>query len=80
MVAMVAKWGNSLALRIPQYIVKEIQITEGTEVELVVLDGNLVVKPKPRKRYSLEELVAGITPENLHSEVESGVSMGNEAW
>lgn len=80
MVAMVAKWGNSLALRIPQYIVKEIQITEGTEVELVVLDGNLVVKPKPRRRYSLEELVAGITPENLHSEVESGSAVGHEAW
>ncbi len=80
MVAMVAKWGNSLALRIPQYIVKEIQITEGTEVELVVLDGNLVVKPKSRRRYSLEELVAGITPENLHSEMESGVAVGNEAW
>ncbi|MFG6097855.1 AbrB/MazE/SpoVT family DNA-binding domain-containing protein [Leptothoe sp. ISB3NOV94-8A] len=80
MVATVAKWGNSLALRIPQYIVKEIQITEGTEVELMVLDGNLVVKPKPRRRYSLEELVAGITPENLHSEVESGVAVGNEAW
>lgn len=80
MVSMVAKWGNSLALRIPQYIVKEIQITEGTEVELVVLDGNLVVKPKPRRRYSLEELVAGITPENLHSEVASGSVVGNEAW
>ena len=80
MVAMVAKWGNSLALRIPQYIVKEIQITEGTEVELVVLDGNLVVKPKSRRRYSLEELVAGITPENLHSEVDSGSVVGNEAW
>ncbi|NET10330.1 MAG: AbrB/MazE/SpoVT family DNA-binding domain-containing protein [Merismopedia sp. SIO2A8] len=80
MVAMVAKWGNSLALRIPQHIVKEIQITEGTEVELVVIDGNLVVKPKSRKRYSLEELVAGITPENLHSEVESGAAVGNEAW
>ena len=80
MVAMLAKWGNSLALRIPQHIVKEIQIAEGTEVELVVLDGNLVVKPKPRKRYSLEELVAGITPENLHSEVESSAAVGNEAW
>ncbi|MEO1147925.1 MAG: AbrB/MazE/SpoVT family DNA-binding domain-containing protein, partial [Cyanobacteria bacterium J06638_22] len=59
---------------------REIQLTEGAEVDLVVIDGNLVLKPKLRKRYSLEELVAGITPENLHSEVESGVSMGNEAW
>ncbi len=80
MVATVAKWGNSLALRIPQHIVKAIQLTEGSEVDLVVIDGNLVVKPRPRLSYSLEELVAAITPENLHSEVDSGVAMGHEAW
>ena len=80
MVAIVAKWGNSLALRIPQHILKEIQITEGSEVDLVVLDGNLVIKPRTRRRYSLEELVAGITPENLHTEVENGVAVGNDAW
>lgn len=80
MVTIVAKWGNSLAVRIPQHIVKEIQLAEGTEVDLVVIDGDLVIKPKPRKRYVLEELVAAITPENLHVEVESGVAVGNEAW
>uniref|UniRef100_B8HWP7 Transcriptional regulator/antitoxin, MazE n=1 Tax=Cyanothece sp. (strain PCC 7425 / ATCC 29141) TaxID=395961 RepID=B8HWP7_CYAP4 len=80
MVTTVAKWGNSLAVRIPQHIVKEIQLAEGTEVDLVVIDGDLVIRPKPRKRYALEELVAAITPENLHVEVESGVAVGNEAW
>lgn len=80
MVTTVAKWGNSLAIRIPQHIVQEIQLAEGTEVDLVVIDGNLTIKPKSRKRYYLEELVADIQPENLHSEVESGDSMGNEAW
>ncbi len=80
MAATVAKWGNSLAVRIPQHIVKQIQLVEGDEVDLVVVDGNLVIKPRPRRRYSLEDLVADITPENLHAEVESGVSMGNEAW
>jgi antitoxin MazE len=80
MVATVAKWGNSLAVRIPQHVAKEIQLTEGTEVDLVVIDGNLMIKPRLRKRYSLEELVAAITPENTHSEVETGVAQGNEAW
>lgn len=80
MVATVAKWGNSLAVRIPQHIAKEIQLIEGAEVDLVVIDGNLVIKPRPRRRYSLEELVTAITPENLHSEVESGAAVGNEAW
>ncbi len=80
MVATVAKWGNSLAVRIPQHVVKEIQLTEGAEVDLVVIDGNLVIKPRPRRRYSLDELIAAITPENLHSEVESGAAVGNEVW
>jgi antitoxin MazE len=80
MVATVAKWGNSLAVRIPQYLVKEIQLTEGAEVDLVVIDGNLVIKPRSRKRYSLEELIAAITPENLHSEVKTGSAVGNEVW
>jgi antitoxin MazE len=80
MVATVAKWGNSLAVRIPQHIIKEIQLAEGAEVDLLVVDGNLVIQPRIRRRYSLEELTAAITPENLHSEVESGAAMGNEAW
>jgi antitoxin MazE len=80
MVATVAKWGNSLAVRIPQNVVKEIQLTEGAEVDFLVIDGNLVIKPRHRKRYSLEELIATITPENLHSEVETGVTVGNEVW
>jgi antitoxin MazE len=80
MVATVAKWGNSLALRIPQHILQEIELVEGAEVDLVVIDGNLVVKPRSRQRYSLDELVNAITPENLHSEIETDVSVGNEAW
>jgi antitoxin MazE len=80
MVATVARWGNSLAVRIPQHVVKEIQLAEGAEVDLLIIDGNLVIKPRSRRRYSLEELVSAITPENLHSEVESGIAVGNEAW
>lgn len=80
MVATVAKWGNSLAVRIPQHLAKEIHISEGSEVNIAVVDGNLVLKPKIRKRYSLDEMIKGITPENLHSEVDTGVEVGNEVW
>ncbi|WP_201026151.1 AbrB/MazE/SpoVT family DNA-binding domain-containing protein [Mastigocoleus testarum] len=45
-----------------------------------MVDGSLVVKPKIRKRYSLDEMIKGITPENLHSEVDTGVEVGNEVW
>ncbi len=80
MVTTIAKWGNSLAIRLPHHLVKEVHLTEGVEVDLVVVNGNLVIKPRRRKRYSLEELVSGITPENLHTEVKSGTAVGNEVW
>jgi antitoxin MazE len=80
MVAIVAKWGNSLAIRIPQNLAKEIHLAEGAEIDLGIVDGNLVVKPRTRKRYSLDELVNAITPENLHGEVDTGVAVGNEFW
>jgi antitoxin MazE len=49
-----------------------------------VRDGKLVVeitKPKwRRRRYQLEQLVAGIRPENRHHELEWGPPVGNEVW
>ncbi len=80
MAQIIAKWGNSLAVRIPQNLAKEVNITEGSKVDFSVVDGSLVIKPKKRKRYSLEELVNGITPENLHDLVDTGVAVGNEVW
>ncbi|GJD20487.1 transcriptional regulator/antitoxin, MazE [Rivularia sp. IAM M-261] len=80
MAQIIAKWGNSLAVRIPQNLAKEVNITEGSEVEFSVVDGSLVIKPKKRKRYSLSELVDGITPENQHELIDSGIAVGNEVW
>ena len=80
MVATVAKWGNSLAVRIPQNLAKEINLAEGAEIDISVVDGTLVIKPRNRKRYSLDELIKEITPENLHAEIDSGIAVGNEVW
>jgi antitoxin MazE len=80
MVGNVAKWGNSLAVRIPQHLAKEVELIAGGEVEIIAIDGNLVIKPKRQKQYSLAELVARITPENRHAEIDTGVSVGEEIW
>jgi antitoxin MazE len=80
MVGNVAKWGNSLAVRIPQHLAREIGLSDGTEVEIVTIDGNLTIKPRRQKQYTLDELVAGITPTNRHAEIDTGLSVGEEAW
>jgi len=79
------KWGNSLALRIPKAFAQEIGASVGKAANMVVRDGKLVVeiaKPKlrRRRRYTLEQLVAGISPENRHREIEWGPPVGNEVW
>ena len=78
--AKIQKWGNSLAVRIPKGIAELVELADGREVELTVEEGRMIVQPARKRRYSLDELVAGITDENSHDEVGTGPSMGNEAW
>ncbi|MEG4519493.1 MULTISPECIES: AbrB/MazE/SpoVT family DNA-binding domain-containing protein [unclassified Microcoleus] len=80
MVATITKWGNSLAIRIPQNLAKEINLAEGSEVKLVLIDGKLTIEPITRRRYSLEELVEAMTPDNVHNEIDTGVAVGKEVW
>jgi antitoxin MazE len=76
----IQKWGNSLALRIPKSFAAESQLEQGLLVEVSLLDGKLLVTPLRTPVVTLEELLQGITPENLHHEVDTGPAVGNEAW
>jgi antitoxin MazE len=75
----VGKWGNSLAVRIPGPYAKDLDLREGTELDVSLADGALILRPCV-KQYSLEELVAGITPENRHEETDWGQAVGRESW
>jgi antitoxin MazE len=77
--ARVAKWGNSLGVRIPKAVAKEVGLDEGTNVDVRVSGRNLVLAPAHRE-YSLQELVAGITAKNRHGETDWGNPVGNENW
>lgn len=76
----VQKWGNSLALRIPKSFATETDLDSGAEVDLTLEDGRLVITPVAPPAFELSELLARVTPENLHEEVDSGPSIGGEVW
>ncbi len=78
MTVALKKWGNSLALRIPKDIANTLLVQNNTLMELNIENGVLIVKPK--KSHLLEELVSKINSENLHKEVDTGRSVGNEEW
>lgn len=78
--ATVRKWGNSLALRIPSGLAEDAHLSDGAEVDIALRDGRLVVEPVAAPEASLDELVAGITPENRHHEQFADGPRGAEAW
>jgi len=77
--ACIAGWGNSPALRLPRAMLDALQLREGDEVELIVERGQLIVRPLT-PRLTLESLLAAITPENRHKEIDWGKPVGNEVW
>jgi antitoxin MazE len=76
----VQKWGNSLALRIPKSFAVETDLDPGSEVDLTLEEGRLVITPLAEPEVSLDQLLAQITPQNLHSEVDFGGAVGRESW
>lgn len=76
----IVKWGNSLGLRIPKSFAEEVEVGDGSTVELTMENGNLVIRVATELEFTLDSLLGGITDENLHSEVDTGGSVGGEAW
>lgn len=74
----VQTWGNSLAVRIPAALANQLSVTAGTEVNLSVSDGTLLVKPAKRQKYRLSELLKNCRPSQLHGETDFGPAVGRE--
>lgn len=72
------KWGNSLGLRIPKSFAEEAGVGAGSKVDLAVQNGELIVRPVGRVRYTLKDLLSGVTPDNIHLETNTGQAVGRE--
>ena len=77
--AKAQKWGNSIAVRIPKPIADDAGIHEDNQLDISVVEGAVVLSPRRPPHCCLEELLEGITGDNLHSEADFGPPVGNEA-
>ncbi|MCX5770889.1 MAG: AbrB/MazE/SpoVT family DNA-binding domain-containing protein, partial [Candidatus Hydrogenedentes bacterium] len=68
----VQKWGNSLAVRIPQSMAADLGLSAGSPAELRMHDGKLEVMPLAEAATELERLLELVTEDNLHGEIETG--------
>ena len=72
-----SKWGNSVALRIPSKVAEALGIGPGNMADLELRRDRMVITPHSGK-YKLDDLLFGITPENLHAECTVGKAVGAE--
>ena len=73
----VSRWGASLAIRIPKPVAEQWGVREGAVIELVTRRDEVILR---KRRYDLEELVAGITADNRHGEADWGAAEGVDEW
>jgi len=73
----IQKWGNSLGLRIPSEVVKKMGLKSG-DVVSCDLEGDTIVIHIQKPKYSLNQLLDGITEGNSHEETDTGKALGNE--
>jgi antitoxin MazE len=78
MESTIQKWGNSLGIRIPKLFAKQLDLDDGSHVE-VIQEGNRIII-YPYLKENLDQKLKRINKKNLHSEVNTDQATGNEFW
>ncbi|HBA45857.1 hypothetical protein A2W67_02885 [Candidatus Nomurabacteria bacterium RIFCSPLOWO2_02_40_28] len=83
MTTKIQKWGNSLAMRLPKELANSFNLKAGSEVVFITNNDSFSIRPQIEvkiPKYTLEDMVKGITKKNRHKEFDWGKPMGKEIW
>ena len=75
---VVKKWGNSASVRIPASGMAAANLSIDTKVDIREESGRIIIEPIQEDELAM--LVADITPDNLHNEVDFGPALGKEVF
>ena len=76
--ATVKKWGNSASVRIPAAVMTAAKLRVDQAVNVREDRGRIIIEPVKERAVDLDTLLAGITDENIHAEVDFGRPVGKE--
>lgn len=77
----IQKWGNGKGLRLPKKVLEAANWEEGQTVSIDVHGDAIILSPvKEAKKLTLEDLLEGVTPDNVHGEMDWGPPAGKEIW
>ena len=75
----VARWGNSLGVRIPREAVNRLNLKDGESVKLEIGADSITIRPtRQRKKWTEAELLKGVTPDMIKGEIDWGGPVGKE--
>ncbi|MDJ0660857.1 MAG: AbrB/MazE/SpoVT family DNA-binding domain-containing protein [Crocosphaera sp.] len=78
-VQKITKWGNSLGIRLPQEIIKQLGWQEGVKLSLS-LENECLILSSTKPKYNLDQLLKDSDPEAQHEEIDWGEAEGEENW
>jgi antitoxin MazE len=74
----IRKWGNSASVRIPASVMESAKVALDQQVDVREERGRIVIEPVRAPAFDAKTLIAGITDENRHNEIDFGGPLGNE--
>ena len=73
------KWGNSTGIRIPKKVIDAAHLQPNQTLSISLKGKSIVLTPvKQANDFTLDKMLEGVTPENVHSELDWGVDVGAE--
>jgi antitoxin MazE len=81
MTVTISSWGNSQGLRFPKDIMKELHLSIGDKVKLLIENQKIVIEPirEAREKYDINDLVKNL-PDNYKSHELFEDKIGLEEW
>ena len=78
MLLQVEETEKGLAVILPDEVVHGSQLSAGSSIDLKVSDDKIQIVPVRRSKYRIEDLMAGVTDENLPEKIDFGPPVGKE--
>ena len=78
--AKLQKWGNSVGIRIPHSIIKELNIKINDWVNIEKIDDKIIMTKQVNPKISLEERFMAYEGDNLAKDFTWDEPCGHEIW
>ncbi len=79
--AQIQKWGNSQGIRLPKYILNDINWSENEEIYIKTEGDKIILeKASPKTRKNIKELFADFNDEYNSIDIDWGEPVGDEIW